>query len=120
MVAPAVQRVFDSEIESSAYVQRFAFDEKEESRILQPYGQSRSDAKIRAPFSRCVPFFREGTDAHGAGSRRSLHEHYSARLSFARRSVDFAFPRGSTQLYSNAIARLRQTNSGAHDARSVA
>src|SRR5258708_2100887 len=103
MVAPAVHRVFGSEIESSAYVQPSAFDEKEESRVLQPHGQSRIDAKIRARLSRGIPFIREGKDAHGAGCRRSLHEHYSACLSFARRSIDLAFPRGFAQLHSDAF-----------------
>src|ERR1700730_8532820 len=120
MLCPAVHQVFGSELYSSAYVQPSAPDEKKESRVLQPHRQSRLDAKIRACLSRCIPFVREGTDAHGAGCGRSLHEHYSAHLSFTRRSVDFAFTRGSAQLHSDAFARLRQTNSGPFDARAVA
>src|SRR5438093_5329813 len=112
MLFPAVHRVFGSELQSSAYVQPSALDEKKESRVLQPYRQSRPHAKIRAWISRCIPVIREGTDAHGAGCRRSLHKHYSARLSFARRSVDFAFARGPPELHSDAVARLRQTNGG--------
>src|ERR1044072_6062834 len=102
MLPRAVHRVFHGEVESSAYVQPSAFDEKEESRVFEPHGQSRSDAKIRARMSRRIPVIREGTHAHGAGGRRGLHQYYSARLPFAGRSVDFAFRRGEAELHSDA------------------
>src|ERR1043166_2970995 len=120
MVAPAVHRVFGSDVASPACVQPFAFDEKKESRVFKPHGQSRSDAKIRPWFPRGIPVIGEGAHAHDPGCRRSLHEHYSARLSFTRRSVDFAFDRGLAELHSAPVARVRQTNRGAHDAGPVA
>src|SRR3981081_2039961 len=90
-------------------------NEKEEGRILQPYRQPCADAKVRAPIPGDVSIFRARTHAHGAGSRRSLHEHYSARLSFARRSVDLAFSGRIAALRPDAAARLRQANGNACD-----
>src|SRR5688572_32216802 len=96
-------------------VMRSAFsgsDEKNKSRILQPYRQPRADAEIRALVPGCVSVHGKGAHAHGPGSRRGLHEYYSARLSFAGRSVDLAFDGRIAPLHPAAPARLRQANAG--------
>src|SRR6478752_3854241 len=65
--------------------------DEEESGILQPHWKSRFDAQDRAGFSRRAAILGEGADAHGAGSRRGLHQHYSSRLSPAGGSTDRPF-----------------------------
>src|SRR5947207_169425 len=91
------------------------FDEKEEGRIFQPHRQSRADAEVRAAIPGDISLFGARTHADGAGNRRGLHERYSARLPFARRSIDLTFPGRIAALRPDAAARLRQANRSAHD-----
>src|SRR2546423_4914360 len=90
-------------------------DEKREGRIFQPHRQPGADAEVGPKIPGRVSIFRTGTDAHGAGSRRSVHECYSARLSSPGRSTHLPLAGRNAALHPAALARLREANRSAHD-----
>src|SRR5438477_140614 len=83
------------------------------TKIFQPHRQTRADAQASAKIPGRVSVFRTRTNAHGAGSRRGLHECHPARLPFARRSTHLSLARSDAALRPDAVARLREADRGA-------